>query len=131
MTPAYGLLQIGLKLEKWQWRPNFWNYVIIVFWGCFLFLVKFSYWFKFHGIIIIGSWVITIFFYKKLTRNPEIRNTPISVLPNIYKLGQIKDIKFGTNVFREMNAMLGASAKILEHEGSILPSSFYWHLPDY
>ena len=37
--------------------------------------------FKFH--IITGSGVITIFFYKGLTRNPEIGNTPVWVLPNI------------------------------------------------
>ena len=37
----------------------------------FLSLVKFSYWSKFHVNII------TIFFYKGLTRNPEIRNTPV------------------------------------------------------
>ena len=74
MTQASGLLQIGHKLEKWQWRHNFWNYVIIVFWGCFLFLVKFSYWFKFHAIIITGSCVITIFFIRNW---PEIRKSEI------------------------------------------------------
>ena len=34
-------------------------------------LVKFSYWSKFHVSVITGSGVITIFFYKGLTRNPE------------------------------------------------------------
>ena len=42
----------------------------------FIFLVKFSYWSKFFFNIITGSRVIT-FFYKKLTRNPEIVNTQI------------------------------------------------------
>ena len=32
---------------------------------------------------------------------------------------------------RELDAMLIASAKIPEREGSISPSSFYGHLPDY
>ena len=32
---------------------------------------------------------------------------------------------------REVDAMLLASVKILEYEGSISPSSFYGHLPDY
>ena len=32
---------------------------------------------------------------------------------------------------REVDAMLIASAKISEHQGSILPSSFYGHLPNY
>ena len=35
-------------------------------------LIKFSYWSKFHVSIITGSGVMTIFFYKGLTRNPEI-----------------------------------------------------------
>ena len=45
----------------------------------------FSYWFKFH-------------FYKRLTRNLEITNTPVWVLPNTWRLGQVRDTKFGTNV---------------------------------
>ena len=42
------------------------------FWQYFISLVKFSYWSKFHVIIITGSGVMTIGFYKGLTRNPEI-----------------------------------------------------------
>ena len=41
------------------------------FWRCFVSLVKFSYWSKFHVNIITGSGVMTIFFYKGLTGNPE------------------------------------------------------------
>ena len=72
------------------------------FWRCFVSLVKFSYWSKFHVNIISGSGIMTIFFYKGLTRNPEIRNTPIWVLPNIWRLGQVMDTKFGTNVSNRM-----------------------------
>ena len=43
----------------------------------FVFLVKLSYWSKFHVNMITGSGVMTIFFYKRLTRNPEIGNTPV------------------------------------------------------
>ena len=68
------------------------------FWCCFVSLVKFSYWFKFHANIVTGSGIITIFFYQGLTRNPKIRNTPVWVLPNIWRLGQVMDTKFGTNV---------------------------------
>ena len=68
------------------------------FWRCFVSLVKFSYWSKFHVNIITGSEIMTIFFYKGLTRNPEIGNTPVWVLPNIWRLGQVMDTKFGTNV---------------------------------
>ena len=42
------------------------------FWLCFVSLVKFSYWSTFHVNIFTGSGIMTIFFYKGLTRNPEI-----------------------------------------------------------
>ena len=72
------------------------------FWRCFVSLVKFSYWSKFHVNIITGSGVMTIFFYKGLTRNPEIGNTPVWVLPNIWRLGRVRNTKFGTNVSNKM-----------------------------
>ena len=64
----------------------------------FVSLVKFSYWSKFHVNTITGSGVMTISFYKELTRKLEIGNTPIRVLPNIWRLGQVRNAKFGTNV---------------------------------
>ena len=72
------------------------------FWCCFVSLVKFSYWSMFHVNIFTGSGIMTIFFYKGLTRNPEIGNTPVWVLPNIWRLGQVMDTKFGTNVSNKM-----------------------------
>ena len=48
------------------------------------------------------------FFYKGLTRNPEIGSTAVWVLPNIWRLGQVSDTKFGTNV---SNATLLNAAK--------------------
>ena len=66
--------------------------------SCFVSLVKFSYWSKFHVNIITGSGIMTIFFYKGLTRNSEIGNTNVWVLPNIWRLGRVIDTKFGTNV---------------------------------
>ena len=42
---------------------------------------------KFHVNIITSSGVMTIFFSKGLTRNPEIGNTPVCVLPDIWRLG--------------------------------------------
>ena len=65
------------------------------FWRCFVSLVKFSNWSKFH--VITDSGVMTIFFYKRLIKNPEIGNTCILVLSNICRLGQVRDIKFGIN----------------------------------
>ena len=108
-NPAFGLFQIGQKSKKRQWRHNFptWRHVNF-FWLCFVSLVKFSYWSKFHVNIITGSGIMTIFFYKGLTRNPEIENTPVWVLPNIWRLGRVMDTKFGTN---ESNRMLLNAAK--------------------
>ena len=77
------------------------------------------YWSKFHVNIITGSGVMTIFFYNWLSRNPEIRNTPIWVLPNIWRLGQFRDAKFDTNV---SNKMLLGCCKI---PGFLLPFLSY------
>ena len=53
------------------------NDVIIRFFDVFFVsLVNFSYWCKFHISIITGSGVMTISFYKQLTRYPETRNNP-------------------------------------------------------
>ena len=64
------------------------------------FLVKFSYWPKFHVNIMLG--VMTIFVNKELSRNPKIGNIPVWVLSNIWRLGQVRDTKFGTNVSNKM-----------------------------
>ena len=61
-------------------------------------VVKFSYWSKFHANIITASGVITILVYKGLTRNLEIENTPVWVLPNIWRLGQVRATNFWTNI---------------------------------
>ena len=87
----------------------------IFFWRCYVSLVKFRYWSKFHVSIITGSGIMTIPFYKGLTRNPEIRNTPIWVLPNIWRLERVTNTKFGTNV----------SNKILLNAAKCQRCSFY------
>ena len=61
----------------------------------FVSLIKFSYWFKFHVNIITGSGVMVVFFFRNW---PEIGNTTIWVLPNIWRLGPVRDTKFGTDV---------------------------------
>ena len=73
-----GLLQIYRKLEKWQWRHNFLTWCRSI-WRCFVSFVKFSYLSKFRVSIITGSGVMTVSFYKELTRNPEI--TPSEFCP--------------------------------------------------
>ena len=45
---------------------------------------------------------MTIYFFKGLTRNPEIGNTPIWVLFNIWRLGQVRNTKFGMDVFNKI-----------------------------
>ena len=72
------------------------------FWHCRVSFVNFNYWSKFHVNIMTGSEVMTVFIYKRFTRIPEIRNTPFWVLPNIWRMGQIMDTKFGTNVPNKM-----------------------------
>ena len=69
------------------------------FWHHFISLVKFSYWSKFHVSIITGSGVMTIFL---LEIDQKSRNTTIWVLPNIWRLGLVRDTIFGTNVSNEM-----------------------------
>ena len=81
----------------------FWHEIIVKsFWPCFVSIVTFSYWSKFHFNIITGSGIITIFFYKRLNRNPEITKAPVWVLSNLWTLGQVMDTKFGTNVFNKI-----------------------------
>ena len=44
-----------------------------------------------------------------MTRNPEIGNTPAWVLPHIWRLGQVRDTKFGRDVSNKM--LLNARVK--------------------
>ena len=78
LESGFGIAQIGHKSEKSQWPHNLliWHYYLF-FWHCFIPLVKFSYWSRFHVNIITGARVMTIFFYKKLTRNLATGNTPV------------------------------------------------------
>ena len=81
----------------------FWYEVFVRFlWCCFVYLFTLSFWSKLHINIITGFGVMTICFYKGLTRNPEMGNNTVWVLPNIWRLGQVRNIIFGTNVFNIM-----------------------------
>ena len=95
---ASGLLKLEINWKNGSDVSISWHYIIIFFWHCFVSLVNFSYWSKFHVSIITGSGVMAILFYKRLTRNLEIRNTPVWVLHNIWRLGQVRDTKFGMNI---------------------------------
>ena len=76
--------------------------IVNFFWHCFVSLVRFSYWSKFHVNIITGSGVLTTFFYNGLTRNAILENTPIWFLSNIWRLEWVGDTKFDTNLSDEM-----------------------------
>ena len=99
--PDYSKLAIN-----WKYSNDviiFQDDIIVKFsWCCFVSLVKFSYWSKLHVNIITGSRVMTISFYKGLTRNLEIGNTPVWNLPNIWRLGWVRNTKFGTKVSNKM-----------------------------
>ena len=77
--------------------------IIQFFWRCFVSLVRFSYWSKFHVNMITGSGVMAIFFYKGLTRNLKRRNTRVWILPNIWGLRQVRDTKVAKNISNEMS----------------------------
>ena len=69
---ASGLLQIGTKSKNDNDLRIFRHDVNVkLFWPFFLSIFNFSYWFKFHVNIITSSGLMTIFFYKGYTRNPE------------------------------------------------------------
>ena len=44
--------------------------------------------------LVTSSGDMIILFYKGLTRNPEIGNTFVWVLPSIYRLGRVSPMKF-------------------------------------
>ena len=75
-----------------------WHDVIFkCFSRCFVSLVNFSYWSKFHINIIASSKVMRIFFYKGLTRNPEIRYNPSKFCLIFENWGGVRDTTYGTN----------------------------------
>ena len=45
---------------------------------------------------------MSIFFYKGLTRNPEIGNSPVWILLYVGRLGRVREIKFVINVTNKM-----------------------------
>ena len=95
--------------------------IVKIFWRVLFLLSFFSYWSKFYVNIVIGSGIITIFFYKGLTRIPEIGITPFWGLPNISRLGRVMDTKFGTNVSKFQGYSFYRFGIIKEKQPVILP----------
>ena len=95
-----GFMHTTLLNHTRHWMSSlWWHGVIINFFKLFFSLVKFSYRSKFHVNIITGSEVMIIFFYKGLTKNPEIPPSefrPISgdsgelEIPNLERMSLMK-----------------------------------------
>ena len=72
----------------------YWHDIIANFFNLAVFLLS---------CLFIGPSFISIpllvleFCLQGLTRNPEIRNIPVWVFPNIWRLRQVRDTKYGTN----------------------------------
>ena len=71
------------------------------FWRCCISFVKFNYQFKFHVNTAVGSESYENFVNEGLIRNLEIGNSPIWVLPSIWRLWQVGNTNFGTNISNE------------------------------
>ena len=80
------------------------NDIIVILWRSFVSLVKFSYWSKFPFNITTGSGFMTIFSFQfsSMSSKSGNRNTPVWVLPNIWRLTRVRDIRFGKNVCNKM-----------------------------
>ena len=79
--------------------------IIKFFWRSRVSISKFRYWSNIYVNIITGSGVITIFVDKGLTRNPETKDTPVRILPNIWRLGQVRYTKFGRSHFHRSHCI--------------------------
>ena len=66
---------------------------------------------------------MAVLFYKGLTRNPEIKNNLVSFFPNIWRLRQVRDTKFGTNVTAFTGSELLRSNQQGDGEGKISPNT--------
>ena len=89
---GFQIAPIGHKLEKWQWYHNSktWH-------QCQIYLILPI---LFSNLVISSSFMSMT--TRGLTRNPEIGNTPVCILPNIWRLGRVRDTKFRMNVSNEM-----------------------------
>ena len=85
---------------------NYWKnkYAVIVCWNdvtvkffsrCRVSFGKIIYWSLFHDNILAGSGVMKIFVFKGLRQ--KSRNRKYLHLSNIWRLGYVRDIKFGEN----------------------------------
>ena len=114
---GFGIAPYWKKIGKNDNDVTVWWHDVIVkyFYCCFVYLLKFSSWSKFHVNIITGSGVMTIYFCKGLAGYPAMVNTPTWVLLNIWGLEQVRDTKF----------VIDVSNKILLNAAKCQGHSFY------
>ena len=115
------MLQICCKLKKkWQWHYNIWTwrhrqfFLTLFCLSCQVQLLvhvscQYHHWF----------WSYANFFFKGLTSNSHIGNTPAWVSPNIniWRLGRVRNTKFSIN---SSNKMLLDAAKYQGHRFTVL-----------
>ena len=77
---------------------NYQHDVIVIFWRCFVSRVRFTYWSKFHVDIATDSGVMINLLLQEIDQKYRNRKYPIWVLPNIWKLEQVRNTKFGMQV---------------------------------
>ena len=100
-NPTYRMLQIGHKLENGNDATISQNEVIVEFCDVVLFLL--SSLVTSPSFMSISSLVQELWaMYPWLKRNLEIGNTSVWVLSNIWRLGRVRNTKFGTNVSNKM-----------------------------
>ena len=86
------------------------------FWCCFVSIVMFTNYFKFHVNVIPGSVVMTFFYKVLLTKNLENGNSSSEFSPIPRGWGWVRDTKFGKNV----------SIKMLPNVAKCQGYSFYY-----
>ena len=104
-NPAFGLLQIGHKLEKWQRRHNFptWHHRQF-----FLTLFPLSSLVTGPSFMSISSLFLELWQFSFISDWPEIQKRKYPRLSFAQNLGRgwVKDTKVGTNVSNKMLHML-------------------------
>ena len=104
-----GLLQIGHKSEKCHGRHNFltWHHRQF-FWRCFVSLLKFSYWSKFHINSTTGSEVMTIFLWKGLPEILKLEIPHLSFARHLEKYNFLK-ISDANSIFADVKSIIQLS----------------------
>ena len=96
LLPPPCLKHVRIMLEPWNLVPKCTN---ISSFRKYEFVLRFSYfWSKFYVKVTSSSGVLTIFFYKGLTRNPEITSKPVWDLFKVFNLEQVRTTKCDTYV---------------------------------